>query len=287
MNKTAAIAILLIALLTASTVFNVYLFSQNSAFIDDRNGANSKLEMASIMTTVRTQVDASLSQLDSNIAYACRQLSAVDLQGAEARAILANLTASNPFIINSATSNADDILLAVEPSQYSGIEGEDISVQEQNVKMQFTMRPAMSDMILLVEGFYGAVMVAPIFNSNNTFIGSLSIVIQPRELLKAVIEPAIAGTLYSMWSMQVNGTLLYDPDPTQQGKNLFTDPIYVDYPTVQEFTHQVANQQAGYGTYTYHENTVAGKIVNKEAYWATAGIYGTEWRLVILHVLEK
>jgi hypothetical protein len=86
--------------------------------------------------------------------------------------------------------------------------------------------------------------------------------------------------------MQTNGTLLYDPDPVQQGKNLFTDPIYVDYPTVQAFVHQVASEEAGYGTYQYHENTVAGNIVNKEAYWTTTGIYGAQWRLVLLHVLD-
>ena len=140
--------------------------------------------------------------------------------------------------------------------------------------------------MLLVEGFYGVVMVAPIFNANGTFAGSLSLVIQPGELLKSVIAPALEETTYSMWAMQTNGTLLYDPDPVQQGKNLFTDPIYVNYPTVQAFTRHVADEQAGYGTYEYHQDTVAGNFVSKEAFWVTAGIYGTQWRLVIIHLLN-
>ncbi len=45
--------------------------------------------------------------------------------------------------------------------------------------------------------------------------------------------------------MQSNGSLIYDPDPEQQGKNLLTDPQYADYPEVQEFTKQVADQRSG------------------------------------------
>lgn len=103
----------------------------------------------------------------------------------------------------------------------------------------------MSDIILLVEGFYGVVMVAPIFNANATFTGSLSIVIQSSDLIKSLVFPTLDGTPYSMWAMQTNGTLIYDPDPAQQGKNLFTDPIYVSYTAVQTFTGHVSGEQAG------------------------------------------
>ena len=60
----------------------------------------------------------------------------------------------------------------------------------------------------------------------------------------------------------------------------------VNYPTVQAFTHQVADAEAGYGTYQYHQDTVAGDLVNKQAYWTTVGIYGAQWRIVILHVIN-
>jgi hypothetical protein len=56
--------------------------------------------------------------------------------------------------------------------------------------------------------------------------------------------------------MQLNGTLLYDPDPAQQGKNLFTDPIYMEYPTVQAFTQQVSSTQ----TATAHTNIIKTQL---------------------------
>jgi hypothetical protein len=147
----------------------------------------------------------------------------------------------------------------------------------------------MSDMIPLVEGFPGVVMVSPVFDTNGKMIGSLSIVIQPRALIQKYVMPAIADGKYSMWSMQTNGTLIFDPDPAQQDKNLLTDPIYADYPEVQAFTHHVAEQPSGYGTYKYFDKNLdddSGRVISKEAYWATIGIFNAEWRLVIVHFLE-
>ncbi len=205
----------------------------------------------------------------------------------DAGAILMGLVSNNSLIVNAATCDAKDVLVAVEPSSYSSIEGEDIADQEQNIGMHQTMRAAMSNMIPLVEGFPGVVMVAPIFDGNGQFIGALSIVIYPNAVIAPIAEEKINGTPYAMWAMQTNGTLIYDPDPQQQGKNLFTDPAYAGYTSVQAFAHDVAAQRSGYGSYQYYNSNLDNsqkQVVNKEAYWATIGIYGTEWRLVITHV---
>ncbi len=293
MSDSKIVAFVLVALLVTTLAVTVYQYSQNVELNSQRADAiaqleavNARLEMSSIISMVQTEVTAQLEQIDEGIIAACAELSTMDLMGEQARAVLTALAASNPFIVNAATADSYDTLLVVAPGEYSSIEAINIRYQEQNLKMHAEMRPSMSSMILLVEGFYGVVMVAPIFDANDTFIGSLSIVIQPGEIIEAAVVPAIEGTLYSMWAMQINGTLLYDPDPAQQGKNLFTDPIYENYPTVQDFAHQVADNPTGYGTYSYHQDTTEGEIVNKEAYWATTGIYGTQWRLVILNILN-
>ncbi len=277
----------LIFLLLTTMAVTVYQYSQNIELNSQRATAATRLEMNRILSRVQMNITAQLALIDAAILEACIKLSTMDLMGEDARAVMADLAVSNSFIVNAATADRDDTLLVVAPGEYSNIEAINICYQEQNIKMHAEMRPAMSSMIYLVEGFYGVVMVAPIFDSTDTFIGSLSIVIQPGEIIQAAVSPFIEGTSYSIWAMQTNGTLLYDPDPAQQGKNLFTDPIYINYPSVQEFVQQVATIQAGYGTYTYHQDTTEGEIVNKEAYWATTGIYGTEWRLIILNILSE
>jgi hypothetical protein len=287
MPKTKLLIAVLITLLVVSVGCNIYQWSTSNVAQDDLVSVHQ--QMTQQLTMVQTNIDLKFASLDAAMLTACQQLSATGLTGAEARAVLTSLVANDSLIVNAATCDTKDVLLAVEPQSYSSIEGEDISMQEQNIAMHQTMRPAMSNMIPLVEGFPGVVMVAPIFDGNDRFIGSLSIVIQPYLLISnAIVSPAEGTAAFSMWAMQTNGTLIYDPDPSQQSKNLFTDPLYTSYPEVQEFAHSVAEQHSGYGGYQYYDKDVsdaAKQLVEKEAYWVSVGVYGTEWRLVVWRAL--
>ncbi|MCL5877251.1 MAG: cache domain-containing protein [Candidatus Bathyarchaeota archaeon] len=280
MAKSKTIILVLVAVVVVSLGFNVYQYSSNQALSQQNTDSAPRQEMVSQLMHTQNNINTELANLDAALLSACQKLSTMGLNGAQARIILSDLADSNSLIVNAATADEKDVLVTVEPSSYSSIEGEDIAAQEQNVQMHKTMRSAMSNMIPLVEGFPGVVMVAPIFDANDKFMGSLSIVVLPSSL----INQSILGTHYSMWAMQSNGTLIYDPDPAQQGKNLLTDAIYADYPEVQAFTREVAEQQSGYGTYQYYDKNIADaskQLVSKEAYWVTVGIYGTEWRLVV------
>ena len=220
---------------------------------------------------------------------ACQRLGEVGITGTQANMVLSEAAASSSLIVSAATSDKADVLVAVQPSNYSYIIGDYIGFQAQQLQVRQTLQPAMSDVIMLVQGFPGVVMVAPIFNSQDQFIGALSFVIQPSALINQSIAAGDGAEVFSMWAMQKNGTLIYDPDPAQQGKNLLTDPIYENYPEVQAFTRQVAAQQSGYGTYQYYVKNLdqtQNQVVSKEAYWITVGTYGTEWRLVVWHALN-
>jgi branched-chain amino acid transport system substrate-binding protein len=288
MSRLKLLTIALIAALILAVAVNVYQYTLNLEVSKQKNEASAQLEMKTRLSQVQSEVNGELQSLDEALIIACGQLSVTGLTGAQANAVLSGLVANNSLIVNAATADAKDVLLAVEPKNYSGIIGEDISGQEQNIHMHQIMRPVMSNLIPLVEGFPGVVMVAPVFNTDNRFIGSLSIVIQPRALIEKYVTPTIADGQFSMWSMQLNGTLIFDPDPAQQGKNLLTDPIYTDYPEVQAFTHQVAVEKSGYGTYNFFDknlNDSSGRVISKEAYWTTIGVYNAQWRLVIVHFL--
>lgn len=288
MNKKLLIVIL-IGLLIAAVAVNIYQYTINVEVTREKDAAKIQFEMKTLLAEVQAQINGELASLDAALIDACGKLSTLGLSGVQARTVLSELVANNSLIVNAATADANDVLVAVEPSSYSNIEGIDIKDQEQNIHMHLVMRPAMSDMIQLVEGFPGVVMVSPIVDVNNKMIGSLSIVIQPRALIQQYVLPAIADGKYSMWSMQTNGTLIFDPDPSQQDKNLLTDPIYADYPEVQAFTHKVAEEASGYGSYKYFDKNLeddSGRVVSKEAFWGTIGIFNGEWRLVVVHVLE-
>jgi cell division protein FtsB len=289
MAKTKVIISALIVLLVFSCSFNVYQWQSTQMLNQQNTEAETRQDMVSQLMHTQNNVNTQLAKLDTALSAACQQLSTLPLDGAQARAILSELISNNSLIVNAATCDAKDVLVALEPSSYSDIEGQDIKAQEQNVRMHQTMRAAMSDMIPLVEGFPGVVMVSPIFDASEKLVGSLSLVVQPSALVQQSIASTSSSVGFSMWAMQKNGTLIYDPDPAQQGKNLLTDSIYSAYPEVQAFTRNVAAQQSGYGSYQYYDTNLdntAKQVVNKEAYWATVGIYSTEWRLVIWHKLN-
>jgi sensor domain CHASE-containing protein len=276
----------LIAVLVISLGFNVYQWSTNQAATQTSSSASAKQEMVSQLMHTQNNINTKLAELEAIMKTTCKQLSSTGLTGPQADAILSEAAASDPVIMNTAATDTKDILVNVKPDPYN-VTGDDITTQEQQLMMRQSMQPVMSNVIMLVQGYPGVVLVAPIFNSQDQFMGALSIVIKPSALINQSIA-STSATTYSMWAMQSNGTLIYDPDPAQQGKNLLTDPIYANYPEVQAFTRQVAAQQSGYGTYQYYVKNLdqtQNQIVSKEAYWITVGIYGTEWRLVIWNAL--
>lgn len=275
------LVLILSVILVVSLAFNVY----QQSTISSLSSQNKKEEMASLLLHDGASINSELQKLDSVVLDACQKLSSTGLTGAAAEQILNEIyTQNSDIIVNAATADNNDILLAVQPSNYSDIIGEDITDQEQNIEMHQTMRPAVSNLIQLVEGFPGIVMVAPVFNSNGLFIGSLSIVFLPYELIHPIVKDSVQG-IYTIYALQKNGTLIYDDSP-EQGKNVFTDDEYQGYTELQAFIHNVVNMKSGYGTYSYFDDLSPSRpLVNKEAFWTTIGIHNTEWRLVIAHTV--
>jgi hypothetical protein len=285
MAKFKLIVALLVVIVVVSLAFNGYQWSSNLTV----SKQSDKEEMAQILIHNAAEINAELLRLDGILLTACQQLSTTGLTGSQADKILSDLYTNNPsVIVNAATADANDILLAVQPSNYSNIIGQDIKDQEQNLQMHKTMRPALSNLIPLVEGFPGIVMVSPIFNPNGQFIGSFSVVFQPYQLMHPIIKDSTKG-IYTIYALQSNGTLIYDANDAssgEQGKNIFTDQEYQGHTELQTFIHQVVDTQSGYGTYSYYDDLAQGRpLVNKDGYWTTIGIYNTDCRLVIARTL--
>jgi hypothetical protein len=281
MSKMKLLVTVLTVIMVASIAFNAYQWNNNLSLTNQ-----SKTEtMATLLIQDASNINSELLKLDDLISNACSQLSVTGLTGAEAEKVLNDLYAQHSnIIVSAATADKNDLLVAVQPSNNSGIIGKNVKNQEQNIEMHQNMHPAVSNLIDLVEGYPGVVMVAPVLDTNGQFIGSLSIVFLPYELIHPIVEDSVQG-IYTIYALQKNGTLIYDAG-AEQGKNVFTDQEYQGYPELQTFIHQVVDTQSGYGKYSYYDDLAPSRpLVNKEAYWMTIGIYNTDWRLVIARTL--
>jgi len=240
-----------------------------------------------ILSTAEQQVSAELARLDSVLKKAAGELGKSGLTGDEARRVLSATCGEFSYAVDCATIDAQGRMISVEPQQYRSFEGKDISDQEQVKRMLKRRKPVLSSVFRSVEGDYAVDAEFPIFRPEGRFIGSVSMLFKPEKLLGDIIKPLVKGVPMDIWVMEKGGRLLYDVDPAQVGLNLFTAPEYRAYKQVLRLAKKIAKTPQGDGGYRFKKATLTGPEVNKKAYWQSAGLYGTPWRLVGIHLLSE
>ncbi len=282
MTKTKLAIYCLTIIVAVSIILNAFQYSQNNTLATQNSELTAKQEMTTLLTEVQSEVNTKLKELDLELQAVCQSLSNMDLESIPARSVLIDLFSNNSLIVNAAI-NVNDVLVAVEPNQYRSSEGQYVGEQEQCVQMHQTMRPAMSNVIPLVEGIEGVVIIGPVFDANKRFTGAVSIVIEPSNLVNKTIKSITNSSDYTFMAIQPNGRVLYDIDRLQIGAMTLTDPAFQNFPQLLAICQKMAEEKSGYGTYEFNTSLASTNIVKKELFWETIGIYDTEWRLAIIH----
>lgn len=176
--------------------------------------------------------------------------------------------------------DSNGVIRYVEPPEYKSAEGADISEQPQVIQLFETNHRIMSDVFMLVEGYTAIVIESPL-QKNNKCVGSISPVFKPNEFIKHFSDSIVAGKVDDFFVMQTNGDIVYDIDPTQSGRNLFTDTLYQDYPELLTAGHKIVEEDSGHTTYSFLDKTKQS-VVNKDLWWRTTNFYGTKWKYCIV-----
>ena len=179
MSKIKLLFIIVTVIMIISLAFNAYQLNTNLSLTKQSNE-----ETELIIINSEAAINAELRRLDKLLSNACQQLSTKGLTGPEAKQILSRLyTENSDIIISSATTDKNDVILAIQPNQYSNLAGQDLKSQEHNIEMHKTLRTAVSNLDSLIEGSIGVAMVSPVFDTNKQLIGSLRITFQPYQLI--------------------------------------------------------------------------------------------------------
>jgi hypothetical protein len=235
------------------------------------------------LTKAKRQVMSEFDRLDEGLKHAAARLGTSGLTGAAARETLAKLCASFGYAVDCAAIDTKGIMQTLAPAAYRRYEGADISSQEQVRRMMQGRVPLLSSVFMSVEGFAAVDAEYPVTAPDGSFLGSVSLLFKPEKFLGDMIRPLVQGMPMDVWAMEKGGLILYDADPPQIGLNLFRSPRYEPYPSLLELGRIIAREPSGEGTYTFPDRTTK-KAVVKTAYWQTVSIYGTDWRLVAIHV---
>ena len=234
-----------------------------------------------VLKQVKQDVSAALSSIDKDLKAAAEELSVVDLKSEAARKVLNNLRKFRPYVVNCSILDADGTKITVEPEEYKEYENADRSGLPYVIELLKDKKPVLSDVYAAAEGINAVSAGYPIFSDTGELLGAVRMLIREELLLAPLAE----NWPYKIWIMQPNGLLIYDPDPKQVGKNIFTDPLFKPFSDLISFSKTVALSNNGAGSYEFYAQGLEDKtVVEKVAVWDTVSLYGTEWRLVAMEL---
>jgi polar amino acid transport system substrate-binding protein len=283
------------------TFASILLFGTIVALGQDTGNRNlsatdSEAYMSSILLHFQADVQGSLNDFDSDVANAAQDLSTTGLEGDAAHEVLGKLLETDSNLVEASTFNKEGKIMAAECRQCEGSEGADISSQEVVANFLMTKTPAFSKQMLLAEGYNGTVLEYPVLSLQGEFLGGTSAIIEADKFLGSLAAPLLHFNVstqsnitdYTFWVMDLDGSLLYDEDASQIGRNLLEDPLYKSFPSLLELVEKrIMIERSGHSYYSFFQETGGNEVeVTKECYWTTAGLHGTEWRLVINKVVK-
>ena len=237
------------------------------------------VEMQGFAHELAGSVSAGLSGINKGLENNSRALSGTGLSGPGAEAVLANNLLSHPYAVSSLVISRDGVIMNAAPRHYSGTIGTNLSHQPEVQDANTKRIPMLSGVFPMVEGFSGVSQSYPVFSPSGEYLGYTDITYVPGVFLARYIEPATRGTPYDVWVAQAEGTEIYDTTKEEIGKNILTDPAYAD-PVLHEILVRIAREPQGNATYVFYDKDWK-RTITKLAVWDTAGIDGTEWRVVV------
>lgn len=92
---------------------------------------------------------------------------------------------------------------------------------------------------------------------------------------------------YQVWLMNAEGDILYDENPDEIGRELFSDRMYANYPELQKFGQAMLAESWGVGHYNFL-NPVGDDEYFKISAWDTMeSIENDPWKVVITYPYKK
>ena len=238
-------------------------------------------DIIKVLKNTKQSISSTLAEIDQELKATAKDLAVTDLKGDAARKILNDLRKFRPYVVNCAIMDTNGMNIAVEPAEYKKFEGMDRSDQPYVIKLLKAKKPAMSDVYKAAEGINAISIGYPIFSDKGELIGAVRMLIRYEVFLKPLVE----NKPCKIWVMEKNGLLVYDRDPEQIGKNIFSDPMFKPFEDLISFSRTVALQNSGAGSYSFYADGLTDKtLVEKIAAWDTVSLYGTEWRVVAMDI---
>ncbi|MDD4126641.1 MAG: cache domain-containing protein [Methanomicrobium sp.] len=275
-----------ISVFAAATVivFAVLFFSGfifQDAVCPDDNFDAADYSMKSLLLKYQGDFQATLMNLSELAEETAYSASDEGLFGEDIQKILDLAETEIPGIATIGIFDKNGIVTAISPESHNEIVGWDLSGTPVVSSMNEGMVPQMTDLFALSEGGYAASINYPVFSPEKEYTGFVSLTFDPYILVNDYASMLMNETGFQLMVLQTDGVVLYDSDINEVGKETFGNPMYDDFPKIPEFVKACTQSFSGEYEYKYLDKNLE-KTVNKKAFWTTAGLYKTQWRLICI-----
>lgn len=244
-------------------------------------------KMAPIVSKAKTEISKSLVAIDNDLMVLAKKLASIDFKSKEAHDILAGVCKNRPYVFDCAIIDTNGKLIAIYPLDVeNNYLGKDISFEPQVKQVLKSKMPVVSEVFRCLDGVYRVDFEYPIINDNGELLGIVSLLVNNDIFLRDIIAPIVEGRSCNIWVMETDGMILYDPDPNQINKDIFTDPIFASFQDLVSLSKYISEKSMGAGEYTFYKKGLSDKtVVKKAALWDTVSFYGTPWRIVAMEAI--
>ena len=232
------------------------------------------------------QLQSEFNRISLEMSRTAVHLGKSGLTGDSARLALQDLCRKFDYAVDCSAVTPQGIMVTVEPSYYSLLEGSDISQQSQIIQVMTQHRPVLSPVFRTIEGVDAADIEYPVFSPGGTFLGSVSLLILPEKMLADHIGSITKGLPVRLWVMEPEGRILHDRDASQIGRNLFTSDFYSPYIQLINMGHTIASSPSGTDLCEFLR-TRTNETVQYRFFWQSVSGFGAEWRLVATFAQPK
>ncbi|ABN06874.1 Cache, type 2 domain protein [Methanocorpusculum labreanum Z] len=241
-------------------------------------------KMDTVLYPYMQTVDEQMQEITALVWETARELDGVPMDDPAVDLALLKLKSEIPLSFDSGRLDKDNVLRAVTNEQY--IEWSVGTYIGENQYTEEELKAAgenctISPFTLFDNGEQGVMVIAPVYDANGNFDGTLQVALDVGYLFSGPAEELRTKYGYTVWAVQDDGIVIYDEDTQEIGVNL-TKPTSAYTPSLNSAIADILANESGQTSYIFY--TLDWHDINQtNAVWSTLDPgYGQNWRVVLI-----
>ncbi len=242
-------------------------------------------QMYTVLERITDEISHELFLIMDENQKSALSLQGTGISGESAELVLQTKLSNVTHGHSSLVISPENIITAAAPAMYTDLIGTNLSHQPETRYANEKKEPVISDVFYLEEGFYGISVSYPVFAEDGGYLGYTDITIRPEEFFRSVISNITEESGYEVMIVQSDGTVVYETDEIEIGKNIMTDQVY-DSPEMRSASQALLENETGsVANYTFWDKGW-NKQVLRQAVWDTISLDNQFWRVAVIRDLE-